>query len=174
MLRLKEADEGGVSHWFSGQGPVGEVGFQLGYGRDLGIGQPTQGWGGRLHLLALLGPYVAVGPEVAWYSNIGTETVVSPFGPPFRDEHHLFQLGGLLRGGVEIGPTRTAVLVGLGLHDNRTGHVGVSLGGEVELDLGEHAPPLAVEVRYHFPFDRDESEPVEKFLTFGLGTRLRW
>ncbi|MFL5344462.1 MAG: hypothetical protein ACJ8AT_06700 [Hyalangium sp.] len=172
-LHLTEPSEEVAAHWFSGRGPVGEVGLQFGYGRDMGIVQPTEGWGGRLHLLALIGPYLAVGPEVAWYSHIGTETVAG-FGHPFVEEHSLFQLGGLVRGGVEIGPTRTSVLLGLGLHDNRSSHVGVSAGGEVELDLGKSVPPLALEVRYHFPIDRDEFEAAEKFLTFGVGSRLRW
>lgn len=173
-LSLKEPSGDGSSHWFSGRGPVGEVGLQLGYGRDMGIAQPTQGWGGRLHLLALVGPYFAVGPEVAWYSHIGTEAFVSRSGPPFVDHRSLFQLGALVRAGVQIGPTRTSALLGLGLHDNRTSHVGASAGGEVELELGKSAPPLVLDVRYHLPVGRDDFEPVGRFLTFGVGSRVRW
>ncbi len=174
-LRLTEPpDDEEISHWFSGRGPVGEVGIQLGYGRDLGISQPTEGWGGRFHLLALVGPYFAIGPEVAWYSHIGTATVGQPSGQVLLMKHHLTQVLGLARAGVEIGPTRTAVLVGMGLQDARSDHLGASVGGEVELDLGQRVPPVAVEVRYHFPLSRNDFEPVEQFLTFGLGSRLRW
>jgi hypothetical protein len=75
---------------------------------------------------------------------------------------------------MEVGPTRTSVLLGLGLQDSRNGQLGASLGGEIELRLWEHVPPMAVEVRYSFPVDRDEFEPIQNFLSFGLGTRLRW
>jgi hypothetical protein len=172
-LHLEGPEDDVLSHWFSGSGPVGEVGLQVGYARDFGISQPTGGWGGRLHLLALLGPYIAVGPEVAWYNNVGSLNGFFTQGPSFQ-ERSLFELGGLVRGGMEIGPTRTFVLLGLGLHDNQTSHVGASAGGEVEVRFWEQLPPLAFNVRYDFDVDRDEFEPAQNFLTFGLGTRLRW
>ncbi|WP_224247824.1 hypothetical protein [Hyalangium gracile] len=172
-LRLREPEDDALQGWFSGDGPVGEVGLQLGYARNLGSSGATNGWGGRLHLLALLGPYLAVGPEVAWYSNVGSETFVPAEGPVFQSEHSLFQLGGLIRGGVEIGPTRTSALLWLGLTDNQTGHVGAAAGGEVELNLLAQVP-VVVDVRYHFQVARDEFESVQRFLTFGLGSRARW
>jgi hypothetical protein len=172
-LSVKQPEEGGLTHAFSGKGLVGELGLQLGYGRVVDTAFPTEGVGSRLHLLAQLGPHFAIGPEVAWYSHLGSETTVEPFGV-IHENHSLFQLGGLMRGGVEIGPTRTALLLGLGLHDNRTTHLGGSVGGEVELDLGEGLPPLALDVRYHLPLTSTESSAVEKFLTFGVGSRLRW
>ncbi|WP_224368211.1 porin family protein [Hyalangium versicolor] len=168
-IRMNKPDES----WFSGKGPVGEVGLQFGYARDAGNSSVTSGWGGRLHLLALLGPYVALGPEVAWY-DLGTEVSPNPFGNPFPQERHLFQLGGLARVGMELGPTRTSALLGMGLHDNRSGQLGATVGAEVELALWESIPPVAVDVRYHFSVDRDEFEPIQNFLSFGLGTRLRW
>jgi hypothetical protein len=44
----------------------------------------------------------------------------------------------------------------------------------VEVSPWDELPPVVFDVRYHLPVDRNEFEPVEKFLTFGLGTRLRW
>jgi hypothetical protein len=35
-------------------------------------------------------------------------------------------------------------------------------------------PPLAVNVRYDFDLDRNELEASQKFLTFGLSSRLQW
>jgi hypothetical protein len=172
-LRLKEPEEGStLARWFSGSGPMGEVGLQLGYARDVGISQPTEGWGGRLHLLALIGPYLALGPEVAWYDHVGSESILVGNGQVLRSERSLFQFGGLVRAGVEVGPTWTALLAGLALYESRQGHAGASVGGEVELRLWERLPPLALDVRYHINIDELQSDP--DYLTFGLGSRLRW
>jgi hypothetical protein len=162
VLRLTEPEDDVLAHWFSGDGPIGEFGLQLGYARDMRTSEPTAGWGGRLHLLALLGPHVAVGPEVAWYGSIVTRTQEPP----------LFQLGGLLRLGTEFGPARASVLGGLGLLDKGSGHAGASVGGEVEVLLGKHLP-LALDVRYHFDLERQSRSDPDS-LTFGVGTRARW
>lgn len=113
-----------------------------------------------------------MGPEVAWYGGVGTRTEVFN-GQVTLSQHSLFQLGALLRLGAEVGPTRTSVLAGLGLNDNRSGHAGASVGGEVELLLGERLS-VALEVRYHFNLERELSRSDPDYLTFGVGSRLRW
>jgi len=145
---------------------------QLGYARDMGIPQPTDGWGGRARLLVLIGPYLGLGPEAAWYSGVGTFTQVSNSETTVV-RHSLWQLGALLRLGSEVGPVRAAFLGGLGLSDNRTGHAGGSVGGEVEALLGGRLP-VALEVRYHFNLEREEAHPDPDYLSMGAGSRVRW
>ncbi len=158
--------------WLSAVGPIGELNLKLGYARDMGTARPTQGWGGRLQLLALIGPYLALGPELAWYPNVGSERTVLPGGQVFDENRSLTQFGGVARVGVEVGPTRTALLAGLGLNENRSGSAGASVGGEVEVQLSESLPPLAFDVRYHFNIDDSSFNP--NYLTFGAGSRFRW
>jgi hypothetical protein len=172
-LQLEEPEaRSALARWLFHPGPVGELGVQLGYARDMGSGNPTDGFGGRLHVLARLGPYLALGPEVAWYGGVGTEDFVDATGQVFRTHRNLFQLGGLVRAGLEVGPTRTSALVGLAFYENRQGYAGLSLGGEVEVRPWERPPPVVFDVRYHLNIDELQDDPDR--LTFGLGTRLQW
>jgi hypothetical protein len=172
VLRLTEPEEDVLAHWFSGADTIGELGLQLGYARDMGTDQPTDGWGGRAHLLALIGPYLGLGPEVAWYGGVGTR-IQSATSHTTVERHSLWQLGALVRVGSEVGPIRVSVLGGLGLSDNLSGHVGSSVGGEVEGLLGGRLP-LALDVRYHFNLERGPAHSDPDYLTLGLGTRVRW
>lgn len=172
VLRLTEPEDDVLAHWFSGADLMGELGLQLGYARDMGLAQPTDGWGGRAHLLVLIGPYVGLGPELAWYGGVGTVRRVSnSHTTVVRDA--LWQLGALLRVGSELGPVRASVLGGLDFSDNRTGHAGTSVGGELEVLLGERLP-VALDVRYHFNIEREEAHPDPDYVTLGVGSRLRW
>jgi hypothetical protein len=152
---------------------VGEVGGALGQAQDRGHVPSNRGWGGRLHLLALLGRHAALGPEAAWYSHIGSRTTVAS-GQRVREAHSLLQLGGLLRIGTEFGATRASLLAGLAFYDNQSGHAGASVGGEVEMRLWKPLPPLALDVRYHVNLEEAPAHPDPDVLTFGLGTRVRW
>jgi hypothetical protein len=172
-LSLEEPDVV-VARGYSGEGRLLELGLQLGYARDSGIPDPTDGWGGRFHVLFLLGPIFSIGPEVAWYPNVGDETVVQPNGQSWRDERSLFQFNGVVRSGVKVGPTRPAVMVAVGVQSNRNSNLGGSLGAEVEVHPWERLPPFAVDVRYHVNLDRNSGEDLQNFVTLGLGSRVRW
>lgn len=152
---------------------AGEAGAALGLAQERGSGQSNQGWGGRLHLLAFLGPHVALGPEAAWYSKIGSRTTVSN-GQTSREKHSLLQLGGLMRLGTEWGPTRVSLLAGLAFYNNQSRHVGASVGGEMELPFWQGLPPLALDVRYHVNLAEAPAHPDPNVLTIGIGSRLRW
>ncbi|ADO75392.1 hypothetical protein [Stigmatella aurantiaca] len=152
---------------------VGELGLGLGLAQDRGGGESNQGWGGRVHLLALLGPHVALGPEAAWYSHIGSRTTVSN-GQRTRVEHSLLQLGGLLRAGTEFGPAKASLLGGVAFYNNQSGHAGASVGGAVEMPLWEALPPLAVEVRYHVNLSGALAHSDPDVLTISIGSQLRW
>jgi hypothetical protein len=173
-LSLRLEDPNVLSRFTFGEGRRGELGLQLGYARDVGIPQPTDGWGGRLHVLLLLGPYFAIGPELAVYKDVGDETVVQPIGPAFRNERNLVQFQGLVRGGVQVGLARFALLGALGVHSNRNSHFGGSFGAEVELRLWERLPPLTFETRYHLNLDKHGTVPRQDFVTMGVGSRVRW
>ena len=152
---------------------VGEVGAALGLAQERGSAQSNQGWGGRLHLLALLGSHAALGPEAAWYSTIGSRTEVSN-GQTSRVNRSLFQLGGLLRLGTEFGPGRVSLLAGLAFYNNQSRHAGASVGGEVEMPLWKALPPVALDVRYHVNLEGEPAHPDPNVLTLGIGSRLRW
>ncbi|SET60895.1 hypothetical protein [Stigmatella erecta] len=165
--QVPRAPEGPRPHF------VGEVGVALGLAQERGSAQSNQGWGGRLHLLALLGSHVSLGPEAAWYSTIGSRTTVSN-GQTSRVKHSLLQLGGLMRLGTELGPTRVSLLAGLAFYNNQSGHAGASVGGEMELPLWEALPPVALDVRYHVNLEGEPAHPDPNVLTLGIGPRLRW
>jgi hypothetical protein len=155
---------------------TGEVGAALALAQERGSAQSNQGLGGRLHLLAFLGPHVAIGPEAAWYSHIGSRTDVSV--SPGQDSHvqrSLFHLGGLLRVGREFGEARVSLLGGLAFARSLSNHASASVGGEAELPLwGEALPPVALDVRYHMNLGEAPAHPDPNVLSIGLGTRLRW
>jgi hypothetical protein len=162
-----------TARWFYHPGAVGELGLRVGYARRLEGLNPQGGQGARLHLLALLGPYLAVGPEMALYARAGSESfrftgsqdVVTQVEP-------LFQLGALMRVGAGLGPVRPAALLGLGLSLGQSSYVGYSVGGEVELNLVEWLP-LAVDARYHDNL-QNLGGVDPHHLTVGLGSRISW
>jgi hypothetical protein len=167
-LHLKEPAVEASSHWLSGSGPKGELGLQFGRAREMEGSQPGGGWGWRLHLLALLGPYVALGPEIARYTGIGTRDTDD-------EQRPVFQLGGLMRLGAEVGPIRASAVAGMSYYQNRSDHRGASVGGTVEVRFWKSVPPLAADVRYHVNLQRAlviHTDP--DYLTIDLGTRLRW
>jgi hypothetical protein len=173
-LSLRMEDPNLMARLISGTGRRGELGLQLGYARDVGISQPTDGWGGRLHLLLLLGPYFAIGPEFAVYKDVGDDVQVIGDGQTFPRERYLVQFQGLVRAGGQVGPVRVGLLGGAGVHANRNSHFGGMVGVETELRPWEHLPPLAVDVRYHINLDKNPFADRQDFLTIGLGSRVRW
>ncbi|MBN1208769.1 MAG: hypothetical protein JXB05_28160 [Myxococcaceae bacterium] len=160
-----------AERWFFHPGAVGELGLRVGYARRLGGVDPQGGQGARLHLLALLGPYLALGPELALYARAGSETLIIPGGGVFSQEEPLFQLGAVTRVGVELGRVRPAALLGLAWYLGQFSYIGYSVGAEVELRLVEWLP-LAVDVRYHDNVQNLSVDP--RHLTVGLGSRLSW
>ncbi|WP_224245499.1 hypothetical protein [Hyalangium gracile] len=168
-LSLTLEDPDVLSRWFANVGHRAEFGLLLGPALELGRPRMTVGFGGRAHLFLLLGRHLALGPELALYNDVGDEDSGSR-----HTDRKLVQLGGLLRGSLQLGRASTSLLVGLGLHENRSSHFGGSVGADVEVSPWERAPPLALEVRYLYQLDDNGSEPQQQFLTFGLGTRFRW
>jgi hypothetical protein len=159
-LVAREESVGALWRALAHPGPVGEFGVQVGYARELNAEDATGGLGARLHLLARLGSSLAVGPELAWYP-------IPSVGRQF------LQLGGLVRAGVDLGPVRPSALLGLAASSSRNlGFLAYSVGAEVEARPVRQLPPLALEVRYHDNLQRLGADP--RFLTLGLGTRLRW
>jgi hypothetical protein len=156
----------------SGQAPWGEVGVQLGGAQSLGSDSST-GWGGRLHVMGLAGSHVALGSEAGWYGGM-TSRLPSSGGPALQENHALFQLGVLLRLGAAFGPVKPSLLGGVAYVHTRSGHIGASVGGELEVRFWKSLPPLAFEVRYHEILEGSPFQSEPDFLTFGLGSRLRW
>ena len=173
-LSLQLEDPNVASRLSSGVGRRGELGLQLGYARDVGISNPTEGWGGRIHVFPLMSEHFAIGPEFAFYANVGDENRNIGQGQISRRERNLVQFHGLMRGSIQAGPVRPAVLVGLGVHSNRNSNFGGTVGAEVEMRPFENLPPLALDARFHINLDRNSGEDLQNFLTLGLGSRVRW
>ncbi len=162
-----------LERWVSNVGHRGELGLSLGYARDIGP-QPTGGPGGRLHALLLLGPHFALGGELGFYNNVGDRDSIGSSGQVIHEDDHLVQLGGLARAGFQVGETRTALLVGAGIIENRISRAGGSVGLEVEMNPWAKGPPLTLDVRYLTQFEGSTFEPRQNFLTFSLGSRARF
>nr|WP_275900270.1 outer membrane beta-barrel protein [Pyxidicoccus trucidator] len=148
-----------------------ELGLQAGYawGTDdeaLVHGGP----GARLHLLARLGPYLALGPEVALYAHAGSRIQIGREEVGSLQNEALFQLGGVVRAGLALGPVRPAIVGGLAWYRAENSRLGYSVGVEVELNLVDGLA-LVADARYHDDF---EDRPNNYFRTLGLGTRLFW
>jgi hypothetical protein len=118
--------------------------------------------------------HFAIGPEFAVYANVGDENRDIGQGQISRRERNLVQFHGLVRGSIQAGPVRPAVLVGLGVHSNRNSNFGGTVGAEVEMRPFENLPPLALDARFHINLDRNSGEDLQNFLTLGLGSRVRW
>lgn len=172
-LSLQLEDPNVASRLSSGVGRRGELGLQLGYARDVGISNPTEGWGGRIHVFAL-SEHFAIGPEFAFYANVGDENQDIGQGRIVRRERSLVQFHGLVRGSIQAGPVRPALLVGLGVHSNRNSNFGGTVGAELEMRPFESLPPLALDARFHINLDRNSGEDLQNFLSLGLGSRVRW
>jgi hypothetical protein len=157
---LLSVEQGNIlERWVSKVGHRGELGLSLGYARDVGP-RPAGGLGGRVHALLLLGPHLALGGELGLYNEVG--------------DNHLDWLGGLARAGTQVGPTWTSFLVGVGLIENRLGRAGGSVGVQVEMTPWKSGPPLVLELRYLTQFEGDSIIPRQNFLTFNLGSRVRF
>jgi len=128
------------------------------------------GVGARLHLLARLGPHLALGPEVALYAHAGSQLLIGSGEVGHLRNEALFQLGGVVRAGLALGPVRPAFVGGLAWYRAENSRLGFSVGVEVELHLVDWLP-LVVDARYHDDF---EDRPNNYFRTLGLGTRLAW
>jgi len=173
-LSLEMEDPNVASRLASGVGRRGELGLQLGYARDVGIADPTQGWGGRIHVFPLQSDHFAIGPEFAVYANVGDEDRDIGMGQIIRQERYLVQFHGLVRGAFQAGPVRPGLLLGLGVHANRNSHFGGTVGAEVEMRPFESLPPMALEARYHINLDKHPGVDRQDFLSLGLGSRVRW
>lgn len=174
VLSLEPEAPDVASRLASGVGHRGEVGLQLGYARDVGISNPTHGWGGRIHVFPLMSSHFAIGPEFAVYANVGDENRDIGQGQIIRQERYLVQFHGLVRGAIQAGPVRPALLLGLGVTANRNSNFGGTVGAEVELRPFESLPPLAIEARYHVNLDKNPGEAPQDFLSLGVGSRVRW
>ncbi len=128
------------------------------------------GVGARLQLLARLGPYLALGPELALYSHAGSRIQIEQGEVAHLRNEALLQLGGVVRAGLPLGPVRPALVGGLAWYRAENSRVGFSVGAEVELRLVDWLP-LVVDARYHDDF---EDRANNYFRTVGLGTRLYW
>lgn len=148
-----------------------ELGLQAGYawGTDHEA-IVHEGPGVRLHLLARLGPYFALGPEAALYARAGSQVIIGPGEVGTFHNEALFQLGGVVRAGLPLGRVRPALVGGLGWYRAERSLLGFSFGLEVELNLVDWLP-LVVDARYHLNLDGIQNA---KFRTLGLGTRLSW
>jgi hypothetical protein len=171
-LVAREESVGALWRGLSHPGPVGELGVQLGYARELNAEDASGGLGARLHLLARLGSAFAMGPELAWYP-IPSRGVRLPDGGTRSAGRQLLQLGGLVRVGVDLGAVRPSALLGLAAVSSRNlGFLAYSVGAEVEARPVRRLPPLAVELRYHDTLQALGPDP--RFLTLGVGTRVQW
>jgi hypothetical protein len=164
-LSVRMEEPGVLSRWFSNVSHRGEFGLLLGSAVELGRSRVTVGYGGRVQALLLLGSHFALGPELALYNNVGHEAVSLGY---------MDQLGGVVRGSVQVGSAKASLVLGLGQHENRNSHLGGSVGAEVELRPWQQAPPLAFEVRYLLQLDDSGFGPRQQFLTLGLGPHVRW
>lgn len=132
------------------------------------------GAGARLQLLARLHPSLALGPEVALYAHAGSRIDIR--NDPHQGEigvlynEALFQLGGVVRAGLDLGRIRPALVGGLAWYRAESSRFGFSVGVEMELHLVDRLP-LVLDARYHDNFD---DNPNNYFRTLGLGTRLFW
>ncbi len=149
-----------VQRWASNAGHRGELGLVLGYAQGLSAGSAGGAPGGRVHALLLLGPHFALGGELALY--------------PYMGDRHLVQLGGLARAGIQTGPARTSLLVGVGIVEHQRYSTGGSVGLEVEMTPWKDGPPVALDVSYLTQFESSFGFPRQDFLTFNLGSRVRF
>ena len=174
------AQEGTVSPPASNEAPTQprsmkdarmELGLQAGYawGRD-NESIIHGGLGVRLHLLARLNPYIAVGPELALYAHAGSRLHIGMGEVPSLYNEALFQLGGVVRAGLELGRVRPALVGGIAYYAAESSRMGFSAGVEVELRLMDWLF-LVADARHH---DDLGVESAPYFRTLGLGTRLFW
>ena len=173
-LSLKLEDPNVAARLASGVGNRGELGLQLGYARDVGISNPTHGWGGRIHVFPLMSEHFAIGPELGVYANVGDENRNIGQGQIIRQERDLVEFHGLVRGAIQTGPVRPALLLSLGVTNNRNSNFAGTVGAEVEMRPFENLPALAVEARYHANLDHNPGEAPQNFLSLGVGSRVRW
>ncbi|MFP2926795.1 outer membrane beta-barrel protein [Pyxidicoccus sp. 3LG] len=153
-----------------------QLGLQLGYanGEDIEGGEHG-GFGGRVQLLARFNRFIAVGPEVAYYLNAGSQSIITQ--APGGGENSttvnegLLQLAGVLRLGFDDGPVRPSLLAGpaLGIATSRT-DVFYYLGMEMAFMVTEKLP-LAIDARVYRPLTGSESG-YPNYLSIGLGTRF--
>lgn len=148
-----------------------ELGLQAGYAWGTDSEAIVHGGpGARVHLLARLGPYLALGPEAALYARAGSRWQIGAGEVGTFHNEALFQLGGVVRAGLPLGRVRPALVGGLGWYRAENSRLGFSVGAEVELRLVDGLP-LVVDARYHDDFEGVSSA---NFKTLGLGTRLSW
>jgi hypothetical protein len=148
-----------------------ELGLQAGYAWGTDDEAIVHGGvGARLHLLARLNPYLALGPEVALYAHAGSRVSIGAGEVARFHNEALFQLGGVVRAGLDLGRVRPALVGGLAWYRAESSRLGFSVGVELELRLVDWLP-LVVDARYHDDF---EDRPNNYFRTLGLGTRLSW
>lgn len=174
------AQEGTVSPPASSEAPTQprsgtdarmELGLQAGYAWGTDNEAIVHGGvGARLHLLARLGPNLALGPEVALYAHAGSRFQIGAGEVATFHNEALFQLGGVVRAGLDLGRVRPALVGGLAWYRAENSRIGFSVGVEVELHLVDWLP-LVADARYH---DNFEDGPNNYFRTLGLGTRLSW
>jgi len=171
-LAQEEAVSPPVSSEASTQDARMELGLQAGYawGTD-NEAIVHDGGGARLQLLARLGSYVALGPEVALYAHAGSRIQIDAGEVGHLKNEALFQLGGVVRLVAYVGRVSPAFVGGLAWYRAEDSRIGFSVGVEVGLNFVDWLP-LVVDARYHDDFDIDQAN--NNFRTLGLGTRLSW
>ncbi|MFP2926791.1 hypothetical protein ACLESO_16645 [Pyxidicoccus sp. 3LG] len=154
-----------------------ELGLQLSYAFTNDIeGGEHSGPGVRAQLLARFNPYIAAGPELAFYLGAGSERIVrydSSHGHTYStSKGPLIQLAGVLRVGFDRGPVRPALLLGpAAAVGSSSADLFYFLGGQLTFMLGRL--PLSIDARTYRPVTGSATGyPNSKSL--GLGTRISW
>jgi hypothetical protein len=147
------------------------LGLQAGYAWGTDDEAIVHGGGGaRLQLLARLDSYLSLGPEVALYAHAGSWTQIASGEVAILHNESLFQLGCVVRAGVDLDRVHPAFVGGLAWYRAGKSRIGFSVGVEVEVHLVDWLA-LVVDARFH-DFDFDPTN--NSFRTLGLGTRLSW
>lgn len=162
-----------------------EFGLQLGWMLEPGprvvdgptpVGQPPQrvelpvlhGPGANLRLLARLGPYVALGPELALYELLTREFTQPGTGLGGTYGATLYLLGLQARGGPDLGRLRPELVLGFGRFFGDRGAYTGSAGAALSYALSPRFLPQ-LELRYHHSFQGNPG-----YVTLGAGAALRW
>jgi hypothetical protein len=164
-----------------GAEPGSELGLQLGYAFGQDDESDTHGGPGlRLHLLKRMGSYFAVGPELGLYARAGSRLIVSWDGGTHGYQvknRPLAHLGGMARFGVELGAVRPSFVMGLGWYQAARPIIGLSVGAQVEVRLGDWLP-LVLDARVHedlFELGLQmEDYSHQHYRSLALGTRFTW
>jgi hypothetical protein len=155
-----------------GAGDSVELGVQLGWAwrADARLAGHTllHGPGADLRLLARLGPYVALGPELAVYRLLTQEFTHPVTGLSTRTGGTLSLLGMQVRAGAARGQLRPELVLGFGRVLGDAAFNAGSVGAALSYAVSPRVLPQ-LEVRYHHSFGQGAD-----YVTLGAGAALRW